>query len=244
MSDDEFAGRDHQGLQPAKKDGPKDDAAAVAAAHSRYMRLYFLIIPCVQQALAWSVYFALSRFVPGQKQVLDAKFAFLHEYDLGYVFLAVWIVSLARNRVSVNANAARAGARVDRPDQHVYKIMDSGAKADAPFVLMANTGHAGRFNRAQVRTILSPPLFVVCPQLTQHSEGSSTPTRPCLSSWPTSFWPEPSSALRSSLWLRWRRSGGSSLPSATPKGMRTALVASCPRWWASSGPPGWCCSVR
>ena len=45
---------------------------------------------------------------------------------------------------------ARAPARVDRPDQHIYKIMASdGSLKDAPNVLMATTGAAGRFNRAQ-----------------------------------------------------------------------------------------------
>ena len=161
--EDEFADRDHQGLQPVKKDGPNDAQAAVAAAQSRYMKLYFLIIPCIQQALAWAVYCALIFGVPGQKKVLDAKFEFLHAWDLGYVFLAVWIVSLARNRVSVNANAARAGARVDRPDQHIYKVMDRNCSQNAPFVLMANTGPAGRFNRAQrgvFNTDEAMPLFL------------------------------------------------------------------------------------
>ena len=45
--------------------------------------------------------------------------------------------------------AERAGARVDRPDQHVYKIMSPEAKASSPYVLMSNTGWTGRFNRAQ-----------------------------------------------------------------------------------------------
>ena len=50
----------------------------------------------------------------------------------------------------INANGARAPARVDRPDQHIYKIMaEKGPLADAPYVLMATTGDAGRFNRAQ-----------------------------------------------------------------------------------------------
>merc|ERR1712187_846629 len=42
-----------------------------------------------------------------------------------------------------------APARVDRPDQHVYKIMDKRGDEMAPFVLMASTGPQGRFNRAQ-----------------------------------------------------------------------------------------------
>lgn len=44
-------------------------------------------------------------------------------YQLSYIFLAVWLVGYTRTSLSLLANAARAGARLDRPDQHVYKIM-------------------------------------------------------------------------------------------------------------------------
>ena len=52
---------------------------------------------------------------------------------------------------SINANGARLPAKLDRPDQHIYQIMaEKGPLANAPYVLMATTGAAGRFNRAQV----------------------------------------------------------------------------------------------
>merc|ERR1712023_187063 len=64
----------------------------------------------------------------------------------------------------INANGARAPARVDRPDQHVYKIMDKdGPNKDTPYVMMANTGPQGRFNRAQrgvFNTDESMPLYI------------------------------------------------------------------------------------
>jgi len=85
----------------------------------------------------------------GMKDILDTKIAFLHQFDLGYVYLAVYITSLARQRIIVNANATRAAARVDRPDQHVYKLMDPRSSSTAPYVLMATSGWAGKFNRAQ-----------------------------------------------------------------------------------------------
>ena len=44
-------------------------------------------------------------------------------YQLSYIFLAVWLVGYTRTSLSLLANAARAGAHLDRPDQHVYKIM-------------------------------------------------------------------------------------------------------------------------
>ena len=147
-AEDEFEDRDPQGLQKIKKDGPRDEEEMVAAAQSNYMSMLFVKVPFVGQALAWAVYFAHA-YLFGQLGSLNVKFEFLHTYDLGYVFLSVWIISIARTRLIVNANAMRAGARLDRPDQHIYKIMDPSAKKDAPYVLMANTGAAGRFNRAQ-----------------------------------------------------------------------------------------------
>jgi len=75
----------------------------------------------------------------------------------------VFLIGLARSRLIVNANAQRAGARVDRPDQHAYKIMDPKAASEAPLVLMASTGPLGRFNRAQrgvFNTDESMPLYV------------------------------------------------------------------------------------
>eukprot|EP00873_Tetraselmis_striata_P006529 jgi/Tetstr1/426793/TSEL_017008.t1 len=71
-------------------------------------------------------------------------------HDLGYIYLAWFLVLVARSYATVNANEARAPARLDRPDQHIYKIMaESGPLAGAPYVLMATTGEAGRLNRAQ-----------------------------------------------------------------------------------------------
>ena len=147
-SEDEFKGRDAQGLQPRKKDGPADDAAAAAKAQAMYMKMIFGFVPVIQIVLA-TVTYLIASLVLGKKAQLDEKFAFLHTYDLGYVYLAVYIISMGRSRLTINSNAMRAGARIDRPDQHVYKIMDPNGKKDAPFVLMTNAGWAGKFNRAQ-----------------------------------------------------------------------------------------------
>ena len=57
---------------------------------------------------------------------------------------------LKRRYAVCHVNATRLPARVDRPDQMIYQIMaQKGALADAPYVLLANTGAQGRFNRAQ-----------------------------------------------------------------------------------------------
>ena len=83
------------------------------------------------------------------KVTLDTKFKLIDTYDLEYVYLAVYLIGMGRVYLSINANAMRAGARVDRPDQQVYKVMDPNGKSNAPYVLLANVGWAGKFNRAQ-----------------------------------------------------------------------------------------------
>merc|ERR1719408_467277 len=80
-----------------------------------------------------------------------------------------------RDALIVNANGARAEARVDRPDQHVYRVMDQNASKDAPYVLMAGTGPQGRFNRAQrgvFNTDESLPLVLVATLLTAFVFGA------------------------------------------------------------------------
>jgi len=120
------------------------------------------VVTVIGSLLATVTYLVLY-YAVGYKQTLDTKFAFMQAYDLGYVYLAIYMIVLARFRLTLNANVMRAVARVDRPCQHIYKTMDPTAKADAPLVLMANTGWAGKFNRAQravFNTDEAMPLFL------------------------------------------------------------------------------------
>lgn len=89
--------------------------------------------------------FALSKFALGFGEIMEAKFRFAHQYQLGYVFLAaalrhgvcdiheVWAVGMTRTTLSLLANAARSGARLGRPDQHIYRIMGPQYKAQPRF---------------------------------------------------------------------------------------------------------------
>merc|ERR1712164_215558 len=161
-SENEFADRDEQGLQKPKPDDAQTAQGRVDKAQGMYFKMLFGMMPAVGQVLAWGYYW-VHAYLLGGKAAFDTKLQFIQQYDLGWVFLSVWVISMARARLIVNANAQRAGARVDRPDQHAYKIMDSKAKEDAPLVLMANTGPLGRFNRAQrgvFNTDESMPLYV------------------------------------------------------------------------------------
>jgi len=158
VEEDEFQNRDGMGLQPLTEKTPTE-----AAETGKYRIFLLLVIPLVGQFLAWSTYFCAAKLCE-QQGVYDKKFAFIHEYQLGYVYLAIWIITMARSLLVINANGARGPARVDRPDQHIYKIMAAGGDLkDAPYVLMAGTGAQGRFNRAQrgvFNTDESLPLLV------------------------------------------------------------------------------------
>ncbi|CAJ1367594.1 unnamed protein product [Effrenium voratum] len=158
MVEDEFGARDELGLTAVT-----EKTQTEAQAYSSYMKMLLLRVPLFGQVLAWSLYF-LAKYALGMKHILDAKFDFIKANQLGYVFLALWLVGITRTYLAVCANAARAGARLDRPDQHVYKVMaSSGPMKDAPYVLMATTGPAGRFNRAQRAAFNadeSMPLFL------------------------------------------------------------------------------------
>jgi len=144
MEQDEFKDRDDMGLQRQKENTPTE-----AAETCFYRIMLLLVMPVFGQVFAWTTYLCSSRLL-GHKSMYDKKFAFIHEFQFGYVYLAVWILGIARAALVANANGARAPARVERPDQHVYKIMDgAGSLKDAPYVMMAGTGPQGRFNRAQ-----------------------------------------------------------------------------------------------
>lgn len=166
--ENEFEGRDAQGLK-VEKETPTEGAEM-----KKYVVMLFVVIPIVQTLLAFGLYF-LGAEVFKQKVFYDSKFNLIHEWQLGWVYLSVLILKWTRDALIVNANGARAEARVDRPDQHVYKIMDQdGNNKDAPYVLMAGTGPQGRFNRAQ-RGVFngdeSLPLVLVATLLTSFVFG-------------------------------------------------------------------------
>jgi len=144
VEENEFQGRDAQGLKESETE-PNTEQAEM----KKYGLMLLVYIPVVQIILAVGVY-ALAAKAFKQQATYDSKFKLIHDHQLGWVYLAVYMISLMRTVLIINSNGARAPARVDRPDQHVYKIMDKdGINRDAPYVLMAGTGPQGRFNRAQ-----------------------------------------------------------------------------------------------
>lgn len=143
IQEDEFRERDAQGLKPDMDETPTETAEL-----KKYMTMLLLLMPVIGQVFAWGTYVVFSQMLD-QHARYEKRFAVIREYELGYVYLSVWVLVIARAVLVANANGARAPARVERPDQHAYKMMDRTGSSDAPFVLMATTGPQGRFNRAQ-----------------------------------------------------------------------------------------------
>ena len=138
---DEFEQRDGLGL--SRDDVLKAPAAAEADKRWDYKKMYARRVVVQCPVLAVALYVAVAQFYD-----VEARLALARSMDLGWAFLAWYVVYLARQSVAINAAACRAGARCPRPDQHVYRIAHPDFN-EKPYVMMANAGPQGRFNRAQ-----------------------------------------------------------------------------------------------
>ena len=154
--EDEFKNRDSRGL---RTDVPRKTEAEVRSMYLwMFAKVLLLQAPFLATLLVLFFTYGvpdallekvgLAGYLPGHADLVATKFAFIHANQLGFVFLAWYLVYLTRVYLMLNANGARGPAMLDRPDQHIYKVMDANAPDDAPYVLMANTGAAGRFNRS------------------------------------------------------------------------------------------------
>jgi hypothetical protein len=148
--ENEFSRRDAMGLKPLLP-----DAKTEAQTRQKYFKMIglfnFVVAPFMAAVLIW-----LANKVFSSKQSYNNRLELLREYDLGWIYAAWYILMLTRSYATINANGTREEARVDRPDQHAYKIManpqsktGSADLSNAPYVLMENVGPVGRFNRAQ-----------------------------------------------------------------------------------------------
>jgi hypothetical protein len=142
---EQFLGRDSTGLLP------KDKYKSEEQVRARYYKLSATAAFVIAPVLCTVLYFVVTTAMPSEKTMIATKLVLLREYDLIYVYIGYYIVVIGRVYNTINANGTRAAARVDRPCQHVYQIMDeSGPFSKAPYVLMVNdSGPIGRFNRAQ-----------------------------------------------------------------------------------------------
>ena len=112
---DEFEQRDGLGL--SRDDVLKVPAAAEADKRWDYKKMSRGGSSC--SARSWP---SRSTWPWRSSTTSRARLALARSLDLGWAFLAWYVVYLARQSVAINAAACRAGARCPRPDQHVYRI--------------------------------------------------------------------------------------------------------------------------
>ncbi|KAL7474574.1 hypothetical protein ACHAW6_000544 [Cyclotella cf. meneghiniana] len=147
--ENEFARRDAMGLKPLLP-----DAKSETQTRQKYFKMIGLFNFMVAPLLALTLLWLADKVLPSKHPYTD-RLQWIHEYELGWLYAAWYILSLTRTYATINANGAREVARVDRPDQHAYKIMANPQSknvpdlSNAPYVLMENVGTIGRFNRAQ-----------------------------------------------------------------------------------------------
>ena len=142
---DDYANRDEKGLQVKQARTTNEDEERL-----HYFKLYATFMTNVFPLLAWLSYTYLFPLLGTVHADADRKMAIIVDHQLGYVYLTWYIIFVTRFYLTINANGARASAKLDRPDQYIYEIKaKAGALSKAPYVLMADTGAAGRFNRAQ-----------------------------------------------------------------------------------------------
>jgi uncharacterized MAPEG superfamily protein len=92
-----------------------------------------------------------------------ARLATITSFDLGYLYLAAFVVTAGMTTLTMMSSYGRAGANIDRPDQYVYRTVDEDKKGKGQVVLMDNEGVNGVFNRRQrayFNTLETLPTFV------------------------------------------------------------------------------------
>lgn len=155
----QFLGKDKMGLMPEDKKKPESQI------RQQYFKQNSFGLFVTSPIMCLALYLAVTYAFPSESARIQEKMLLVRKYDLSVVFVGYYLIFLARAYVQINSNGARAAARVDRPDQHVYQIMaESGPLSGAPYVLMTNVGAIGRFNRAQRACFNideSLPLFMV-----------------------------------------------------------------------------------
>jgi len=122
----------------------------------------YVIFTTVFTTICLGIAFAIYKF--GSTEKYDKKIELLTAYDLGWVYLVMFAVKLGMFGININLGVARKAAKVNVPDQQVYKVHTPDDASPLGFVLMESEGDLGRFNRAQrayMNYLESAPLFFV-----------------------------------------------------------------------------------
>lgn len=102
---------------------------------------------------------AFGIYTKGSTAHYDSKLAILSTYELGWVYIGLFVIKLGAFTININLGVNRKASKVNVPDQHVYKVHGS----NAGYVLMETDGVIGQFNRAQrayMNYLEQQPLFL------------------------------------------------------------------------------------
>eukprot|EP00928_Gymnodinium_smaydae_P088332 TRINITY_DN72439_c0_g1_i1.p1 TRINITY_DN72439_c0_g1~~TRINITY_DN72439_c0_g1_i1.p1 ORF type:complete len:217 (-),score=40.46 TRINITY_DN72439_c0_g1_i1:111-761(-) len=149
MSSQPLSGVDSRGIA-TKSDYP---AMPVPALYATFISVF--------GAIGVGVAFAVYSF--GAKDKYDAKISLLASYELGWLYLSLFVIKLGILGININLAVHRKTAKVNVPDQQVYTVF-TGSSAPMGYVLMEKEGDIGRFNRAQraLQNLFEQlPLFLV-----------------------------------------------------------------------------------
>jgi len=103
-----------------------------------------IVFGCVGFAIAWFAAYAREAKITKA----DAQILLIKQFDLGWLYLGVFVLRTLQLPLSVALGQARKDSKIALPDQHVYKVMGAeGSKLG--YVLMETEGALGDFNRAQ-----------------------------------------------------------------------------------------------
>lgn len=102
-----------------------------------------VIFGAVGYAITWFWAYSASK-----QESADAKIHLIATYDLGWLYLGIFLLKILQLPLYIMLGVTRAASRIHVPDQHVYKVMGAeGSKLG--YVLMDTEGVNGDFNRAQ-----------------------------------------------------------------------------------------------
>eukprot|EP00931_Biecheleriopsis_adriatica_P104591 TRINITY_DN79255_c0_g1_i1.p1 TRINITY_DN79255_c0_g1~~TRINITY_DN79255_c0_g1_i1.p1 ORF type:complete len:220 (+),score=49.69 TRINITY_DN79255_c0_g1_i1:44-703(+) len=121
----------------------------------------YVTFTTVFTAIAVAIGLAVFHYGPTEKYA--AKIAILREYDLGWMYLGFFIVKVGGFCINMNLGVARKAAKINVPDQQVYKVHTPDGAPELGYVLMEKEGVLGKFNRAQrayMNYLEQAPVFV------------------------------------------------------------------------------------
>lgn len=100
--------------------------------------IFMLVFLGIGYLIAWGIY-SISW------EHYDTKVALLRQQNLGCLYVAIFLISLVLPIQQIFVALHRKNAKVDNPDQYIFKTM----LKDQPYVRLETEGAVGAFNRSQ-----------------------------------------------------------------------------------------------